>query len=266
MTYFGFLLRFLVVPLVLFGALTVRDLREHKPLPADLRGRPPLLVVLVHATVALIYTTPWDNYLVATGVWYYKPALVAGITLGWVPIEEYTFFVLQTLLSGMWLVWLARRMPWDGKCAPDRPRLRLGATAALGAAWLTALGLLVSGWRPGTYMALILVWALPPIMLQLLFGADLLWQRRGLVVAGILTPTLYLATTDSLAIEAGTWTISPAQSSGLLMGGVLPLEEFIFFLVTNVLIGFGMVLFMSTEGRNRIQAYASGARHLLRRN
>ena len=51
--------------------------------------------------VAVLYTTPWDNYLVATGVWWYDPHLVAGLVLGWVPIEEYTFFILQTLAMGL---------------------------------------------------------------------------------------------------------------------------------------------------------------------
>ena len=52
--------------------------------------------------IAVAYTTPWDNYLVATNVWWYDESLVTGLKLGWVPIEEYTFFVLQTLMTGLW--------------------------------------------------------------------------------------------------------------------------------------------------------------------
>ena len=29
--------------------------------------------------IAVVYTTHWDNYLVATRVWWYDPALVSGI-------------------------------------------------------------------------------------------------------------------------------------------------------------------------------------------
>ena len=68
--------------------------------------------------IALLYTTPWDNYLVATGVWWYDPALVTGLTLGWVPIEEYTFFILQTLLAGLWLAFLARRLEFKDQSSP----------------------------------------------------------------------------------------------------------------------------------------------------
>ena len=110
MTYFGFLARFLLIPLGIMALLLWRDRGRDVGLPVHLRNFPGWAVILLHVAVAVIYTTPWDNYLVATGVWWYDPALVTGVTLGWVPIEEYTFFVLQTLLTGMWLLWLAPRL------------------------------------------------------------------------------------------------------------------------------------------------------------
>jgi lycopene cyclase domain-containing protein len=61
--------------------------------------------------IAVVYTTPWDNYLVATGVWWYDPQLVTGLVLGWVPIEEYTFFIVQPILAGLWLLMLMRYLP-----------------------------------------------------------------------------------------------------------------------------------------------------------
>ena len=51
------------------------------------------------AAVALIYTTPWDNYLIMRGVWSYPEGVVFG-TFGYVPIEEYGFMIMQTLLAG----------------------------------------------------------------------------------------------------------------------------------------------------------------------
>ena len=106
MTYFGFLLRFLVIPILILCVLTYRDLRQRRALPANLRFLSPWLVIAILIGVAVLYTTPWDNYLVATGVWWYDPALVTGITWGWVPLEEYTFFVLQPVLTGLWLLFL----------------------------------------------------------------------------------------------------------------------------------------------------------------
>src|SRR6185436_12337140 len=107
MTYFGFLLRFLFIPILILLAITVWD--NHKPIPGFRNGRAVWVAIGIHILLAVVYTTPWDNYLVATGVWYYNPTLVAGFMIGYVPIEEYTFFVGETILSGLWWWFLARR-------------------------------------------------------------------------------------------------------------------------------------------------------------
>ena len=251
MTYFGFLLRFLVVPILILGVLTWRDLRRGRALPGDLRFLSPWRILVILVGIAVIYTTPWDNYLVATRVWWYDPALVTGITLGWVPLEEYTFFVLQTLLTGLWLLFLARRIPMR---SPMRARknLRLVPAVGVGLLWLGAIIVLWSNWQPGTYLGLELVWALPPILLQLALGADILWHYRRLVGASLLTMTLYLSAMDLLAIHSGTWTINPAKTLGIFLGGVLPIEEVIFFLLTNTLLVFGLLLALANESARRL--------------
>jgi lycopene cyclase domain-containing protein len=254
MTYFQFLIVFLGIPLLLFALANWNDFRNGKPLPAYLSNLPAWIPLLIHVFLAVAYTTPWDNYLVATRVWYYNPALVAGITLGWVPIEEYTFFVLQTLLAGLWLFWLACRLPVPAIQIASSNNNRQKAVLAGAVFWAVSAVLLLSGWRPFTYLGLILVWALPPILLQLAFGADILWRNRRLVATTILGMTVYLAAADSLAIGAGTWTIAPEQSLGILLGGILPLEELVFFMVTNTLLVFGMGLALAAESRQRIRA------------
>ncbi len=97
-SYGHFLLVFLVVPIL--GLAFV--LRRH------LTGRY-VRTVMTMALVAFVYTTPWDNAIIALGVWSYDPALVWGIVLGWVPLEEYLFFLLQPMLSGLILLALLAR-------------------------------------------------------------------------------------------------------------------------------------------------------------
>lgn len=89
MTYLVFLLIFVIAPTIVMTVLFRGLLRRRH-----------YLFIAINAVIAVVYTTPWDNYLVATGVWYYDPKLVLGVTLGWVPIEEYSFFILQTFLTG----------------------------------------------------------------------------------------------------------------------------------------------------------------------
>lgn len=251
MTYFGVLAQFLGPPLVLLALLTWYDNRRGKPFS----GARALMAVALHVVIAVVYTTPWDNYLVATNVWWYDEDLVTGITLGWVPIEEYTFFVVQAVFSGLLLLALLRYV--FPRYNPIRaiPRMRYWSFGVATAIWLGSVGLLFSGWDPGTYLALELSWGLLPMMVQLIFGADILWQRRRLVFTAIFLPTLYLSILDAVAIDSGTWTIDPEQSTGLLIAGVLPVEELIFFTITNVLLVFGMTLLLTSESRMRAREW-----------
>lgn len=252
MTYFGFLAQFLGIPIVLLAVLTWLDRRRGRAWPTALSGWPAWSVLLGHMGVALVYTTPWDNYLVATGVWWYNPALVTGLVIGWVPIEEYTFFILQPLLTGLWLFYLARRLPVEPRSQPIPWSIRLTLLASLGTLWLGTVAILALGWKPGIYLALILVWALPPVMFQVGFGLDILWRHRRLIGLTLTSITLYLSLADTLAIGSGTWTIDPAQSLQIYLGGILPIEEFIFFLMTNVLLVFGVILVLAKESQSRI--------------
>jgi lycopene cyclase domain-containing protein len=260
MTYFGFLARFLCAPILLLAALAWIDRRRGRSIPRRLLASSPFRVLAVLVSVAVIYTTPWDNYLVATGVWWYDPALVTGLLLGWVPVEEYTFFVLETIFVGLWTLALARRLSPGQTAAPDRSLIRWMAAVSLVPAWTWSIGVLITGWQPGTYLALLLAWALPPVALQLAFGADLLWRDRRLVLPAILVPAIYLSAADALALGTGTWTINPEQSLHLLIGGVLPVEELAFFLITSTLLVFGMVLALAEEGRARLADYISFVR------
>src|ERR1051325_3279672 len=109
MTYFGFLFRFLIIPILIFLGIPYWANKNNKPIRGFQNGHAVWMGISVHVLLAVIYTTPWDNYLVATGVWYYNPKLVTGLLIGYVPIEEYTFFVLETILSGLWWWFLVRR-------------------------------------------------------------------------------------------------------------------------------------------------------------
>ncbi len=217
-------------------------------------GRPvnwaPYLYILLNIALALIYTTPWDNYLVATGVWWYDPELVTGLTLGWVPIEEYIFFILQTALTGLWALAVQRYILREKPVIKQSAHMRWWSSGLLAAGWLASTALLLSDWQAGTYLTLILSWALIPVLIQAAFGADILLAYWRSLLLIIWIPTLYLWLLDAMALAGGTWTIDPAQTTGLKLG-VVPIEEMLFFFVTNVIIAFGMVLMCSPAGKER---------------
>ncbi|MBP6016582.1 MAG: lycopene cyclase domain-containing protein [Candidatus Promineofilum sp.] len=264
MTYFGFLLRFLVIPIIILIGITLWNKRRGRERAASLSATSVGLGIGLHVLIALFYTTPWDNYLVATGVWWYDPSLVTGIVLGWVPIEEYTFFILQPILVGLWLVLLAQTLSFREE--PLRADLRWWLPALAGIVWLGSVAVLLTGKQSGTYMALLLAWALPPVMLQLAFGADILWRYRRMVFLSVIPLTLYLITADALAISFGTWTIDPAQSFNIFIAGTLPIEEFAFFLMTNILLTFGITLVWAEASHERLATYRQRLRQQLSKN
>ncbi len=106
-----------------------------------------------------------------------------------------------------------------------------------------------------TYLFLILLWALPVAVLQWLVGGDILIRRWKVLLPGVLLPTIYLTVVDSVALQAGTRTVNPTQSLNVFIPIIhVPVEEFVFFLVTNTLIVQGIILLWTPEMRHRLQA------------
>jgi lycopene cyclase domain-containing protein len=91
MTYARFLGLFVVLPLVFLGVRYRKTLKARSLAPLG------LLLIVVYVT-----TTPWDNLAVKWGLWDFAPERIWGIKLGYLPLEEYLFFGLQTLLVGLW--------------------------------------------------------------------------------------------------------------------------------------------------------------------
>ena len=110
MTYLQYHLAFIVPLLLLLLALTWRQTRRGQPVAGEFRpeNKWAWTTFLLFPLIPLIYTTPWDNYLVFKEVWNYPPQRVLGRLL-YVPYEEYAFFLLQTLITGLWLYALLRR-------------------------------------------------------------------------------------------------------------------------------------------------------------
>ncbi len=233
--------------------------------------------------VAFVYTTPWDNLLVATEVWGYGDGRVL-FTLGWVPFEEYLFFLLQTILTGLFFFYLSNFVRGDTQSNNISNTASTGNTPHIGNTANTtntangllsssrlistlvcllfaATGVLALTTEAGRYYGLITVWAFPVIALQTAFGADLIWQRKRLVLLSIMLPTVYLWIADRIAIGLGIWWISPEQTFGIKIFG-LPIEEALFFLVTNILVVCGLALALHPESKVRLARMFQGLKRL----
>lgn len=226
LTYLPFVLATVGVPLAIVTVAVIATRRVH---PAQMFGTGLL------AVVALGYTIPWDGYLIHVGVWGYGSTLVGR--LGVVPYEELLFIASQTLLVGLWTTLVVR--PHGGGASVTRRQRAIGVAAG---GLIGGLGLIAFSRPGGTYLGAILVWAAPVLALQWGFGWPVLVRARRAVALALVVPTGYLWAVDRVAIELGLWSFSPTRTTGLAIGG-LPIEEALFFLVTNVFLVQGLVLF-----------------------
>jgi len=227
LTYFQFLGAFVAPPLVALTALRLRDRREDW---WSLSG------VAVLVVLALAYTTPWDNYLIHRGVWTYGDRHVIG-TLWLAPVEEYAFVAAQTVVTGLWVQRISG--PPDATFRPKRRDAAVGVVAGL---VVTGAGLACLGATSTFYLGAILAWAGPVLAMQWAVGWRYLAARPRVVAAGAGVPALYFAVADRIALADGIWAISPATATGVAVAG-LPVEEGAFFLVTNLFVVQGLVLF-----------------------
>jgi len=200
------------------------------------------------ASVALIWTAPWDEHLVRSGVWSYSPDRVLA-RVGSVPAEEYAFVVLLVVLVMAWGTRTGR--------LPGRHASRAQGSRSAGAlAWLLVAGVgaglvgVGGSWR---YLGLLLVWVAPPLALQRAVAGDLLRPLLADRALLALPVALWLCVADRLALADGIWMIAPDSSTGVLLLG-LPLEEALFFLLTCLLVTDGLVLATDDRALGRLTA------------
>ncbi len=245
MTYLRFHFVF-IIPIIVVLALLVRR--------RSLAFSRPLSGIAILCIIAAIYTVPWDDYLISIGIWTHQPDRTLGINIARIPVEEFAFFFLQPLLTGLFMLHFAVAMPgivsqwlnapWRGRA----PRL-IGAAVALGVCALGAAML----WRwdlSWTYLGLILTWASPVLALQWALGGNILWVGRKFLFTCVAGPTVYLWVVDMIAIDWGIWSIAEPTSTGRFLLS-LPIEEAVFFLVTNLMVVMGLMLYFRVVNRQR---------------
>ncbi|WP_254536679.1 lycopene cyclase domain-containing protein [Halomarina litorea] len=226
LSYPAFVALFFGLPIAALALTGPRITRTH------------LGAVVLLAVVTVVYATPWDNYLVARGVWTYGEGVVWR-RLGYTPLSEYAIFVLQPLLIGLWFYRVVPAVRADVGTAPFPARpVGVGFWFAL-AFFGGALLALDPG--AGYYLGATLLWIAPMLGLEWAFGGPALWYYRREQLLAVAVPTLFLWAADWVALHLGVWSVAPALSTGLAPFG-LPVEEALFFLLTTVLVVHGLLL------------------------
>ncbi len=201
---------------------------------------------------AMIFTTPWDNLAVKWGIWGF-PREKYRARIGYLPAEEYAFFLLQSAS-----VMLAMRALFHWF-----PDWELGQETEVGKGTLIFLGASVIPWAivainlrwlrrkagPSANYALHLAWFLPVIYAQWVLAPPLFWEHAGLLVLLTAAFGIYYTLADLAAVRAGTWFFDEKQITGVKLGGILPWEEIAFFFLTSLLVAQSYLLLLPSDLR-----------------
>ncbi len=237
MTYWQFHLFFTIPLFCIMIAIS-----RNNPFANTKKAKTGMLLLLLLATT---YTTPWDSYLIHQNIWSYEPGRVLG-TLFKIPFEEYFFFFIQTVIGCCFTAWVLKKTksskdhklqitPWHlGSLF-----IALSMTIALGLAWPESSDL--------RYLALIVFWALPVLFLQWSLGLPVLIKEKKSWMISVLSLTVYFCLADSFAVQQEIWVFPSETISGWKLFNILPIEEALFFLVTNLMVVQGFILFTTVD-------------------
>jgi len=241
-TYLRFHLIFNLPVLILLAALT-----WTVPWSADeLKA----LGIVLFAVV--LFTAPWDNLAAKWGIWGF-PREKYCFRIGYLPVEEYAFFVLQSVN-----VMLAVRALFH-----FFPDWLIGQKTDVGAATLICLAASIIPWTfitfrfrslrrtagPRVNYAIHLAWFLPVIYTQWLLAPSLFWGHASLLLLLTASFGAYYTLADVFAVRSGTWYFDEKQITGAKLGGILPWEEIAFFFLTSLLVAQSYLLLLASELR-----------------
>lgn len=195
---------------------------------------------------AFVFTTPWDNYAARRGMWGF-PREKYTLQIGYLPVEEYLFFVLQTLniLFGVRALFYLHPN-WHRHVSTPPTASTWLCLAASAAAWII-IGLRLRAWgrAKGSRInyALHLAWFLPVIYLQWVLGPTLFASHAGLLLLVAIAFGIYYTLADLIAVRAGLWFFDEKQITGHKIAG-LPWEEIAFFFLTSLLVAQSYLLLL----------------------
>lgn len=203
------------------------------------------LKIFILCSLAVLYTTPWDNYIIYHKAWWYRKDAVLG-TIGYVPVEEYLFFIIQTIFTALWTSACSR---WTIHSLHLRQPSKQTFFVTRYVTLSVMMVLVVVGWThaiPATksfYLGSITWWVLLVVIFLWYIAGAYYCERFKMIVVCVVVPTVYLCYVDVIALRARVWHINEATSLEMFPIDDLPIEEIVFFFMTNLIVALGSSAF-----------------------
>lgn len=194
--------------------------------------------IFILSLLAVVYTTPWDNYIVYRKAWWYRNDAVIAV-IGFIPFEEYLFFVLQTTLTTLWTSLCTRQNLHALQLRPieRRKKILFYYLPLIIFASLFVWGLIYA--IPNTktfYLGCFLWWSMPVVFLLWFIAGTYVINGIKTFAIAVIVPAIYLCYVDVIALKHDVWHINEATSLEIFPIANLPIEEIIFFFVSNSIV------------------------------
>lgn len=241
MTYRGFHYRFNIGILLLLVAIALMD---------GVLGAA-LVVTGVLSIIVIAFTFPWDNAAVRRGIWDFPEDRIL-FRIQYLPIEEILFFVLQTVIVGLFTTIVSSRLS-------RIPTVIVDVTSPLAMSFVV---IVLSLWgvigyltrrrrrerRRSSYADHLLFWFVPIIVVQWAFGWQILTAYVDVLLLSASVWGAYYTFADIIAVRQGIWYFDRQQTTGLTLGP-LPWEEVAFFVLTSLLVAQSVLLLLPQNMR-----------------
>ncbi len=218
---------FLLIPTLLLMFIPPFPL-SNAPDAAMRHGRfliPPMLISL-----AFVFSAPWENYLGSKGVLLFNASAVTGV-LGYIPYEEYFWWVDHPLLATFWVMSIWRYKPVS---KTGNPRFLFRTFAVLTCLAITYLGYILYDTGSNLYVSVTLMFVFPVMTIQYLLIGHLLLEHPHEWLLGTLFPSVHTILVDRFALQVGIWEISKERSTGIAVYGFL-LEHLLAYSLTSAI-------------------------------
>ncbi|MBV9392376.1 MAG: lycopene cyclase domain-containing protein, partial [Verrucomicrobia bacterium] len=198
--------------------------------------------LLITIVIVMVFTSPWDSYAVSKGFWGFAQGQHV-IRLGFLPIEEYLFFVLQTVEVFLLTHCAAFLLQFRSAHTPSITSLMV-PLVFFAIAWIV-LGLAVAGHLlpKHHYLFHLLYWFSPVLVFQWLLAGRLLWTNALTILLPAIFVGSWLSFGDMVAIQENIWFFDESQILGIKLKGI-PVEEILFFCLTSLLIAQSYVMLL----------------------
>jgi lycopene cyclase domain-containing protein len=200
----------------------------------------------------MVFTSPWDNLAAKWGIWGF-PREKYSRKIGYLPVEEYAFFLAQSLNVILAIRALLFRFPSWVTGEEVVPTSATWVLLAASVFPLVLVGVQLRRWRQRAgarvnYL-LHLGWFLPVIYMQWVLAPTLFWVHAGLLALVTGGFGVYYTLADLVAVRGGTWHFDEKQITGVKLAGVLPWEEIAFFFLTSLLVAQSYLLLLPANLR-----------------